>query len=270
MRSLSELAGCNTSTPVSRAEAELEDFYEGSYRTSDGEKYGRWRQLGAITKADHVVRLASAIGLHAPSIVAEIGCGDGAVLDQLGARGFGRARIGFEISAAATALAAERAGVTEAHLFDGRSVPVPDDTYDLVIASHVLEHVATPGALLQEMARIGRRVIIEVPLEASLSARRPGARAASGNAGHVQCFSRSAVRGLVADAGLEIRAELRDPQPLAVHLFGRASLPAKLSSYVKWATRGAIARIPVAGERLITLHYAVAATPASAQCESPS
>jgi SAM-dependent methyltransferase len=199
-------------------------------------------------------------------MIAEIGCGDGAVLDQLGSRGFGEARVGYEISAAATALAAERAGVTEAHLLDGRSVPVPDDTYDLVIASHVLEHVASPGALLQEMARVGRWVIIEVPLEANLSARRPSARAASREAGHLHRFSRRDIRGLVAGVGLEIHAELRDPLPLAVHQFGRTSLAANLRGYVKWATRAAVGRIPVAGERLITLHYALAAT----QCESSS
>lgn len=246
-----------------RADADLKDFYDESYRKLNGEKYGRWRQLGAITKADHVVHLSREVGLHAPSVVAEIGCGDGAVLDQLGMRGFGEARVGYEISASATALAAERAGVTEAHLFDGCSVPVPDDTYDLVIASHVLEHVTSPAALLQEMARVGRWVIIEVPLEANLSARRPSARAASREAGHLHRFSRRDVRELVAGAGLEIHAELRDPLPLAIHLFGRTSLADNLRGYVKWATRAAIACIPGARERLITLHYALAATPAA-------
>jgi SAM-dependent methyltransferase len=154
-------------------------------------------------------------------------------------------------------------------VFDGRSVPVPDDTYDLVIASHVLEHAASPEQLVQEIARVGRSVIIEVPLEANLSAHRPRARAASRSAGHLHRFSRRDVRRLVTAADLTIRAELRDPLPLAVHLFDRTSRAASLTGYGKWAIRSAIARIPVAGERLITLHYALAATPAHALGDTP-
>jgi SAM-dependent methyltransferase len=247
---------------MSRLETDLRDFYERSYRAdTDSERYGRWRQLGAVTKADHVVHLARTIGLEAPTTVAEIGCGDGAVLDELGARAFGLTRVGYELSAAATALAAERSGVTEAHLFDGRRVPVADRAYDLVFASHVLEHVSSPADLLEEMARIGQGVIVEVPLEANLSARRPSARAASQAAGHIRRFSRREVRALVHEAGLELRAELSDPLPLAVHMFERVSAAARLKGYAKWAARSAIARIPAGGERLITLHYAVAATP---------
>ncbi len=257
---------------MSRSGAPLEDFYERSYGSSTrGEKHGRWRELGAVAKAEHVVRLAKAIGLEAPELVAEIGCGDGAILDELGGRGFGATRIGYEISSAATALATERAGVTEAHVFDGRSVPVPDGRYDLVFASHVLEHVPSPGDLLREMARIGRSVIIEVPLEANLSASRPSARALSRAAGHLHRFDRRQVRGMLTEAGLEIRAELSDDLPLAVHLFDRTSPAARVRGYAKWAIRSAIARMPAGGERLITLHYALAARPArdhAGQCGS--
>lgn len=249
--------------PVSDSAVDLKDFYERSYRSVTGsEKHGRWRRLGAITKAAHVVQLATAIGLEAPEVVAEIGCGDGAVLDELGALGFGAVRVGYEISPAAAALAAERGGVSEAHVFDGRRVPVSDRSYDLVFASHVLEHALAPLDLLREMARIGRSVIIEVPLEANLSARRPSARAGSNAAGHLHRFSRRRVRALVAEAGLEIHAELRDSLPLAIHMFDRTSTAARLKGRLKWAIRSAIARIPAAGERLITLHYALAATPA--------
>jgi SAM-dependent methyltransferase len=251
---------------VSCPEVHQKDFYEESYRSAtDGEKYRRWRQLGAITKADHVVHLARAIGHEAPAVVVELGCGDGAVLDDLGARAFGDARIGYEISSTATALAAERAGVTQAHLYDGRRVPVADGAYDLVFASHVLEHVHSPADLLQEMARIGRAVIIEVPLEANLSAQRPRGRAASKAAGHIHRFSRRQVRRLVTEAGLEIRAELSDSLPLAIYMFDCHSTTTRLRGYAKWATRSAIARLPVGGERLITFHYALAATPADSR-----
>ncbi len=242
-------------------ETDLRDFYERSYSGgSDSDRFGRWRQLGAINKAEHVVRLAREVGLESPETIAEIGCGDGAVLDQLAAQDFGRRRVGYEISATAQALAAERSGVTEVHLFDGKRVSAPDAAYDLVFASHVLEHVTSPGDLVHEMARIGRLVIVECPLEANLSARRPAARSLSRGAGHIQRFSRRHLRDLVREAGLEVRAELRDSLPLAVHMFDRVSPAARAKGYAKWATRLAIAQVPAVGERLITLHYALAAT----------
>jgi SAM-dependent methyltransferase len=204
--------------------------------------------------------LARSLGAQAPASVAEIGCGDGAVLDELGARGFGRTRVGWEISAAAAALARDRPGVTEAHVFDGRRVPVPDGAYELVFASHVLEHVPSPGDLVAELARIGWAVIVEVPLERNLSARRPSARAASKAAGHVRAFTRRDVKALVRGAGLQVRDELSDPLPLAFHMFERESLAARAKAHVKWAARSVIGRLPVAGPRLITVHYALAAT----------
>jgi SAM-dependent methyltransferase len=239
---------------------ELRDFYDEAYRTGiHGETYGRWRALGAVTKADHVLALTRGLGIRIGSI-ADVGCGDGALLDELSTRGFGDVRIGYEISPPAVALAAGRPGVTEARLFDGRRVPVPDGTYDLAIASHVLEHTLSPGALVAELARIARVVVVEVPLEANLAARRASARLASREAGHIHRFSRRDVRALVAAADLEVRAELSDPLPLAVHLFARTSRAGKLLAWAKWGVRAGLARVPVAGERLITLHYALAAT----------
>ena len=68
--------------------AELRDLYEGHYseKGADGERYGRWRQLGAQGKADHVARLAASLERQPRSVV-EIGCGDGVVLEELARRG---------------------------------------------------------------------------------------------------------------------------------------------------------------------------------------
>ena len=49
-----------------------------------------------------------------PGVVAEVGCGDGAVLGELGRRGFGTTRVGFEIAASAVGIAAERPEIDEA------------------------------------------------------------------------------------------------------------------------------------------------------------
>ncbi len=243
-------------------EADIAAFYRDAYAPSaDAELYGRWRALSAIAKAEHIVQLATAIGMSSPGAVADVGCGDGGVLSELGRRGFGERRVGFEIAAAAVEMAAGRSEIAEAAVFDGDHVPAADGAYDLAYASHVLEHVRSPGLLLREMMRVARAVVIEVPLERNLSARRPAARAASEAAGHIQRFDRAAVRGLITAAGWQVRGEILDPLALAVHLFDRRSLAARAKGAGKWAVRRAATAVPPVGTRIFTLHYAVIATP---------
>jgi SAM-dependent methyltransferase len=245
------------------AEEQIQEFYEQCYTPGvDGDKYRRWRELGAEGKADHVMELVARAGLAAPRTVCEVGCGDGAVLGVLGARGFGGTRVGYEISASGVRLAAERDEVSAAYVFDGARLPVEDDAYDLVFATHVLEHVPDPAPLTREMLRAGRAVVIEVPLEANVSAHRPAARAASEGVGHLHRFHRRAIRTLVQDAGGRVAAELVDPLPRAVHLFGAEGSRARAKGYAKWALRSTAAAVPALGERLITLHFAVLALPA--------
>ena len=71
-----------------------------------------------------------------------------------------------------------------------------------------------------------------------------------------------AVRGLITDAGWQVRGEILDPLGLAVHLFDRRSLAARAKGTGKWAVRRAAAAVPPVGTRIFTLHYAVIATPA--------
>jgi SAM-dependent methyltransferase len=242
--------------------AEIPEFYENAYApTADAARHGRWRALSAVAKADHVVDLARGIGCASPAVVAEVGCGDGSVLAELGRRGFGRRRIAFEISAAAVRIASGRAEIDEASVFDGTTLPAADGAYDLVFATHVLEHVPSPARLLREMMRVGRAIVVEVPLERNLSSRRPAARAASEAAGHIQRFSRGDVRALVVDAGWRIGGEVVEPLGREVHLFDRRTSSARAKGLAKWAVRRALASSPALGTRLVTMHYAVIATP---------
>src|SRR5213075_2506045 len=106
--------------------------------------------------------------------VLEVGCGDGALLAELADRGFAPTLAGFEISERAAEIARGRG--LDVEVFDGSHLPAGDASYDLGILSHVLEHVRDPGELLRETARVCRAVVVEVPLEANLSARRSGKR----------------------------------------------------------------------------------------------
>jgi SAM-dependent methyltransferase len=226
---------------------DLAGFYDDAYSHSgeEAEKWARWRALSARGKADHVVALHPA----PPAIVCEVGCGDGALLAELAGRGYGREHVGYEVSPEAARIAGGRPELRVA-AFDGEHLPEADGAFDLGVLSHVLEHVPDPAALLRETARVCRAVVVEVPLEDNLSARRPTKVAEAQRIGHLQRFSRADVHRLAADAGLRVERELSDALPLEVHRFhggGRA----------KWAIRAGLLRVaPPLSRRLFTVHHA--------------
>jgi SAM-dependent methyltransferase len=246
--------------------AGLARFYEDAYSrpAGEGELYARWRALGAVGKADHVVGLCRRAGIE-PSSTLEVGCGDGALLAELGRRGFGGRLSGVEIAAAAVQIAQRRPGLESVDLYDGSRLPAPDGAYDLGILSHVLEHVPQPAALLAETARVCRAVVVEVPLEDNLSARRASRRVTAQAVGHLQRFDRAGARAVAAAAGLRLAGELEDPLPLTVHRFFATTPRARSAATAKWALRAATAALaPPLARRLFTLHYAFLCRPQAA------
>ncbi|MGH2946235.1 MAG: class I SAM-dependent methyltransferase [Solirubrobacteraceae bacterium] len=239
------------------------EFYDDAYTSHDpaeAERLGRWRALGARNKADHAMTLCERAGVRPASIV-EIGCGDGSLLAELAARGLAPILDGFEISPKAAGFARDRGVARRVEAYDGEHIPAPDGEYDLAVLSHVLEHVRDPAALLKEGARVAQHVLIEVPLEANWSARRPAKRAEAARIGHLHELGRDDVRGWLAAARLQARAELADPLPYEHHaFFGNQPKAA-----AKWAVRSAAHRLaPGAAERLLfTVHYAVISAPAA-------
>jgi len=246
---------------VSRTGAdELRDFYEGTYSHSGEEalRYERWRSLSAEIKADHVLALLQRTHRDRPQMsVLDVGCGDASVLAQLIRRRPGWAPAGVELSEQATAIACDRLPAADIRSFDGERLPWPDASFGLGVLSHVIEHVPDPGALLWETGRVCDLVLVEVPLEANLSARRPRARAASAKVGHLHRFSRADVREYVARAGLDLLAETVDPLPRSVHRFFAAGPARRRLADVKWLLRAGAARASTsAAQRLFTMHYA--------------
>jgi SAM-dependent methyltransferase len=241
---------------------DLSGFYDSAYARG-GERHAAWRELGALGKADHVVSLCADLSLPSAT-VAEIGCGDGALLAELSRRGFGGSLSGFEISEAALELARARAAprVVRLEPFDGARLPVADASFDLGVLSHVLEHVPEPLPLLREAARACRALIVEVPLERNASGGRPDKRSSSEAIGHLRALDRDAVRRLVEDAGMRVAGDLLDPLPREVHTFFASTPVDQARGLAKAAVRRGLFRVsPGAAERAFTLHYACACVP---------
>jgi ubiquinone/menaquinone biosynthesis C-methylase UbiE len=250
---------------MTMAREDLARFYDESYRraSAEGDRHARWRQLSARGKADHAIALCQRAGLE-PQRIVEIGCGDGALLAELGARGLAGELHGFEVSEEAARVARARGtpGLAGVSVYDGRRLPVGDREFDVAILSHVLEHVPDPEALLREAARVARAVVIEVPLEANLSASRAVKREGAAEIGHIQALDRRAVRDLVQGAGMRVREEVLDPLPLEVHTFFAPFGKPRLRATAKAALRRALFAVsPRLAERTFTLHYACLATP---------
>jgi len=235
------------------AQAQLVRFYDDAYAQqdpADAMRYARWRALGAIGKADHVLALCAGAGLR-PASTLEIGCGDGALLCELRAREFGGRLEGVEIAPAAVEITRGRVEIDAVELYDGAHLPAEDGDYELGIVSHVLEHVPDPTALLA------------VPLEANLSARRACKREHASEVGHLQRLDRADARAMVARAGLRVAGELEDPLPLTVHMFFATTPSARARATAKWALRAGLHRlVPGLARRLFTVHYACLCLPA--------
>jgi SAM-dependent methyltransferase len=238
------------------AVAGTREFYESGYALEGEEaaRMGRWRALGARSKAAHVETLLRRAGLE-PRSIAEIGCGSGDVLVELSRRGLSRVLDGFELSHRAAEIARSRNVARRVEAFDGANVPAGTSEYDLAILSHVLEHVPEPLPLLREAARIAPNVIVEVPLEDNRSAHRPAKRRLARDAGHLHAYSRACLNEQLREARLIMREEISDPLSYEhVSFFGGAAKGA-----VKWAVRRTLHEVGIA-ERLFTVHYAVLAT----------
>ncbi len=244
--------------------SQLVRFYDEAYAQRDpaqAARYARWRALGAVGKADHVLALCSRAGLL-PTSTLEIGCGDGALLCELHARTFGGELSGVEITEAAIAIARGRPEIDSVELYDGAHLPAGDGAYELGIISHVLEHVPDPPALLAEAARACDAVLMEVPLEANLSARRSVKREHASEVGHLQRLDRTSAQEIVTRAGMRIAYELEDSLPLAAHLFFADGLLARARATAKWTLRAGLHRLaPGLARRLFTVHYACLCLP---------
>jgi methionine biosynthesis protein MetW len=94
--------------------------------------------------------------------VLDLGCGEGELLEWLAAKKAVDAR-GIELSSSKVQRAIARGvSVYQGDINEGLA-DYPDQAFDYVILSQTLQETRHPRALLREMLRVGRRVIVAFP-----------------------------------------------------------------------------------------------------------
>ncbi|KHK02805.1 methyltransferase domain-containing protein [Desulfovibrio sp. TomC] len=160
-----------------------------------------WRMLCAEGKSDNIIELCSKIPQARINRVLEVGAGEGSILKCLDRKAFANELHALEISSSGVEIIRSLGinSLASCDIFDGYTIPFEDNTFDLVILAHVLEHIEYPRILLREMRRVARYQYIEVPLDM------PADLVSSAmmlSYGHVDCFSRSRLRHLLLSENL--------------------------------------------------------------------
>ncbi len=179
---------------------EVKTAYDDFYTHSDT----AWRMLGAKFKAKNILDVCVSIK---PKKVLEVGAGDGSILHYLNDWNFGEELYALEIAQSGVDLITHRNlnRLKEAQTFDGYKIPYEDDSFDLVILAHVLEHVEHERVLIRELKRVAKHIVIEVPKDYRFGVDNRMKHFL--DYGHINMYTPTSLRFLLKSEGLEVVAD---------------------------------------------------------------
>ncbi len=179
---------------------EVKTAYDDFYNTNDV----TWRMLGAKYKAQNIIEVCKSI---APKKILEVGAGDGSILHYLNEWNFGNELYALEIAQSGVDKIKERnlGRVKEVQTFDGYQIPYPDDSFDLIILAHVLEHVEHERILLRELKRVAKYIVIEVPKDYRFGVDNRMKHFL--DYGHINMYTPTSLRFLLKSEGLALVAD---------------------------------------------------------------
>jgi len=179
---------------------EVKTAYDDFYTNSDTE----WRMLGAKYKAQNIIDVCQSLQ---PKKVLEVGAGDGSILYYLNEWNFGEELYALEIAQSGVDLIKNRnlGRLKDAQTFDGYQIPYPDDSFDLIILAHVLEHVEHERILIRELKRVAKHIVIEVPKDYRFGVDHRMKHFL--DYGHINMYTPTSLRFLLKSEGLEVIAD---------------------------------------------------------------
>lgn len=186
----------------------MADFLSDNVKTAYDQFYtndqSAWRMLGAKYKAQNILDVCHSIK---PEKVLEVGAGDGSILHFLDQSDFAPELYALEIAQSGVDLIQSRnlPSLKEVLVFDGYQIPYEDDHFDLVILSHVLEHVEHERILIRELKRVAKHLVIEVPKDYRYGVDKRMKHFLG--YGHINMYTPTSLRFLLQSEGLEIVAD---------------------------------------------------------------
>jgi 2-polyprenyl-3-methyl-5-hydroxy-6-metoxy-1,4-benzoquinol methylase len=179
------------------------------------DKYGSGNPIERRLMAGFMDRLDASLPAEAPATILEVGVGEGEVADRVAQRFPDAFVTGIDLpdESLAEHWSSRRLAASFADIV---ALPYPDDTFDLVLAIEVLEHVPNPMAALRELARVARGdLVLSVPREplwrVANMARGKYWRDLGNTPGHIQHWGRGGFTRLVG-AHLDV-VDVHSPTP---------------------------------------------------------
>jgi ubiquinone/menaquinone biosynthesis C-methylase UbiE len=178
----------------------IKRLYSNQYESSITE----WRLKSAYYKAKNIVELAKDTQVTS---VLEIGSGEGSILYWLSEMNFSDNLNGLEISESGVELTKLKQikHLKSIQLFDGYKIPFEDGAFDLLICSHVMEHVEHERILLREIKRVSKRQIFEVPIDFSFYVDKKISHFLS--YGHINIYTPALFRFLLQSEEFQIKSD---------------------------------------------------------------
>lgn len=96
----------------------------------------------------------------------EIGSGEGYIIDYILSTKPEIQIFGSDIGFSVVSLAKTDRKFVKWFVLDGKNIPIKENSFDIVLACEVLEHIEKPNDVLKEINRVSKKyVIISVPFE---------------------------------------------------------------------------------------------------------
>ena len=184
---------------------QISDNVKESYSSQYDAGSVEWRNMGAKYKALNIISLSKKISFRN---VLEVGAGEGSILSWLSKWDFCKDLNCVEISESGIDMIKSKniANLKDILLFDGYKIPYADDHFDLVICSHVLEHVEHERILLREIKRVSKYQIFEVPIDFSFYVDEKLKHFLS--YGHINIYTPALFRFLLMSENFEFRNDI--------------------------------------------------------------
>jgi len=221
----------------------LNTHYDGTYT----EQMKQWRRLGAKDKSNNIRSLT---GSRQFQSILEVGCGTGSVLAQISQHHLAERYCGIDM-ADPNLHRDETASEIELLQYDGTRTPFKDKSFDLVFATHVVEHVPDPRGFIAELARVAREyVYIEVPCELNIRVSQKKLQL-SVDTGHINLYTPESFLLLLQTSNLQV--ELLELFDHSLDVLSFPNSPVK-GLMLKAARTSLLKFSPILASRVFTYH----------------